>query len=165
MLEKFCNTTQIEPMTTPTNDISLVFHSDATGTDTGFQIHYSVVEGKLNTICTSGYSMHMSLKVFRDVVAHSPRATVNSVRQWRMVPIPKILCVIMSYDCQKTVAFRLRSEHSSWKMHQLACSTMSRYLKLSNFKFVKYILQWHKYLFLDLRRFIDWGPESWSLVR
>lgn len=45
MLEKFCNTTHPAPLTTPSNEATLHFHSDEDGTDVGFQIHYSVVEG------------------------------------------------------------------------------------------------------------------------
>lgn len=45
MIEKFCNTTHPEPLTSATNDLTLHFHSDEDGTDSGFQIHYSVVEG------------------------------------------------------------------------------------------------------------------------
>lgn len=45
VLEKFCNTSHPEPFVSPGHELSLHFHSDATNTDTGFQIHYSVVEG------------------------------------------------------------------------------------------------------------------------
>lgn len=45
ILAKFCNTTHIEPMTTPSNEVMLYFHSDEDSTDTGFQIHYTIVEG------------------------------------------------------------------------------------------------------------------------
>lgn len=45
LLEKFCNTSHPEPFTSPGNELALHFHSDADNTDTGFQIHYTVVEG------------------------------------------------------------------------------------------------------------------------
>lgn len=42
---KICNTTAVAPLTTPSNSVTLTFHSDSISTDAGFQIHYSVVEG------------------------------------------------------------------------------------------------------------------------
>lgn len=45
LLEKFCNTTHPEPLTSPSNELTLYFHSDSDGNDSGFQIHYSIVEG------------------------------------------------------------------------------------------------------------------------
>lgn len=45
LLEKFCNTTHPEPLTSPANELTLHFHTDTDGTDTGFQIHYSLIEG------------------------------------------------------------------------------------------------------------------------
>lgn len=45
LLEKFCNTTHPAPLTSPANELTLQFHSDEDGTDFGFQIHYSTVEG------------------------------------------------------------------------------------------------------------------------
>lgn len=45
LLEKFCNSTQPAPLLAPQNEVTLHFHSDGDSTDTGFQIHYSVVEG------------------------------------------------------------------------------------------------------------------------
>lgn len=45
LLEKFCNTSHPEPFVSPANELSLHFHSDADNTDTGFQIHYTVIEG------------------------------------------------------------------------------------------------------------------------
>lgn len=45
MLEKFCNTTHPEPLISPGNELTLHFHSDESETDTGFQIHYSLIEG------------------------------------------------------------------------------------------------------------------------
>lgn len=45
MIEKFCNTTHPPPLTSPANELTLQFHSDDDGTDSGFQIHYSLVEG------------------------------------------------------------------------------------------------------------------------
>lgn len=45
VLEKFCNTSHPAPFITPGHEAALHFHSDADSTDTGFQIHYSVVEG------------------------------------------------------------------------------------------------------------------------
>lgn len=45
LLNKFCNTTHVEPLTTPSNEVTLHFHSDEDSTDAGFQIHYTVVEG------------------------------------------------------------------------------------------------------------------------
>lgn len=44
-MSKFCNTSHVEPLTTPSNEATLFFHSDEDSTDAGFQIHYSVVEG------------------------------------------------------------------------------------------------------------------------
>lgn len=44
-LEKFCNTTTPDTYISPGNELTLKFHSDEEGTDTGFQIHYSIVEG------------------------------------------------------------------------------------------------------------------------
>lgn len=45
-LAKFCNTSHPEPLTTTYNEVTLHFHSDGDNSDAGFQIHYSVVEGK-----------------------------------------------------------------------------------------------------------------------
>lgn len=45
VLEKFCNTSHPEPFISPSNEIAVHFHSDADNTDTGFQIHYTIVEG------------------------------------------------------------------------------------------------------------------------
>ncbi|XP_059613843.1 cubilin homolog [Phlebotomus argentipes] len=45
LLEKFCNTSHPPPLTSPSNEITMFFHSDEDSTDNGFQIHYSVVEG------------------------------------------------------------------------------------------------------------------------
>lgn len=45
LLEKFCNTSHPAPLTTPSNEVTLRFHSDAELNDAGFQIHYSVIEG------------------------------------------------------------------------------------------------------------------------
>lgn len=44
-MSKFCNTTHPEPLTTPSNEAMLHFHSDEDSNDAGFQIHYSIVEG------------------------------------------------------------------------------------------------------------------------
>lgn len=45
VIEKYCNTSHPAPVTSATNEVSLHFHSDADSTDTGFQIHYTVIEG------------------------------------------------------------------------------------------------------------------------
>lgn len=45
LLQKFCNTSHPEPLTTPSNEVTLNFHSDADNNDAGFQVHYTVVEG------------------------------------------------------------------------------------------------------------------------
>lgn len=45
LLEKFCNTSHPAPLTTPSNEVTLHFHSDADLNDAGFQIHYTVIEG------------------------------------------------------------------------------------------------------------------------
>lgn len=45
LLVRFCNTSHPEPLTSTMNELTLHFHSDDIGTDAGFQIHYSVVEG------------------------------------------------------------------------------------------------------------------------
>lgn len=45
LLDKFCNTTHPEPLISPGNELTLHFHSDESGTDAGFQIHYSLIEG------------------------------------------------------------------------------------------------------------------------
>lgn len=45
ILEKFCNTSHPEPFVSPNHELALHFHSDDDNTDTGFQIHYTVVEG------------------------------------------------------------------------------------------------------------------------
>ncbi|GAB0086814.1 Cubilin [Sergentomyia squamirostris] len=45
LLSKYCSTTHPEPLTTPSNEVTLFFHSDEDSTDSGFQIHYSIVEG------------------------------------------------------------------------------------------------------------------------
>lgn len=44
-MEKFCNTTHPQPLTSTGNELTLHFHSDDDGNDAGFQIHYSVIEG------------------------------------------------------------------------------------------------------------------------
>lgn len=44
-LMRFCNTSHPEPLTSGSNELLLHFHSDGIGTDAGFQIHYTVVEG------------------------------------------------------------------------------------------------------------------------
>ncbi|KAG4066297.1 hypothetical protein HA402_000521 [Bradysia odoriphaga] len=45
LLNKYCNTSHPEPLTTPENHAVVTFHSDEAGTDAGFQIHYTIVEG------------------------------------------------------------------------------------------------------------------------
>ncbi|KAJ6642438.1 Cubilin like, partial [Pseudolycoriella hygida] len=45
LLQDFCNTSHPKPFTTPGNYAVVKFHSDETGSDAGFQIHYTVVEG------------------------------------------------------------------------------------------------------------------------
>lgn len=45
LLEKFCNTSHPEPLISPANELALHFHSDESGGDAGFQIHYSTIEG------------------------------------------------------------------------------------------------------------------------
>lgn len=45
LLAQFCNTSHPSPLITPGNTATVHFHSDADSTDTGFQVHYSVVEG------------------------------------------------------------------------------------------------------------------------
>lgn len=46
LLNKFCNTSHPEPLTTPYHHAVVEFHSDDSGTDGGFQIHYTVIEGR-----------------------------------------------------------------------------------------------------------------------
>ncbi|XP_029168402.1 cubilin-like [Nylanderia fulva] len=41
----YCNHTRPPPLITPSSEATVHFHSDATGQDSGFQIHYSTVEG------------------------------------------------------------------------------------------------------------------------
>ncbi|KAK2582771.1 hypothetical protein KPH14_005036 [Odynerus spinipes] len=45
LLGLYCNHSRPGPLTVPDNTVELVFHSDSSGQDAGFQIHYSVVEG------------------------------------------------------------------------------------------------------------------------
>lgn len=45
LLEKFCNTSHPEPLTSAANELTLHFHSDEADNDNGFQIHYSTIEG------------------------------------------------------------------------------------------------------------------------
>ncbi|KAJ6643395.1 Cubilin like, partial [Pseudolycoriella hygida] len=45
LLKKFCNTSRPEPLTILGNRVVVQFHSDETGSDAGFQIHYTVIEG------------------------------------------------------------------------------------------------------------------------
>ncbi|XP_031624566.1 cubilin homolog [Contarinia nasturtii] len=45
LLEKYCSTMHPQPLTSPDNTLTLHFHSDGDSTDSGFQIHYSIVEG------------------------------------------------------------------------------------------------------------------------
>lgn len=45
LIERFCNRSNPIPLTTPSNSLTIYFHSDGEGSDSGFQIHYSVVEG------------------------------------------------------------------------------------------------------------------------
>uniref|UniRef100_A0A0P6JSL8 Putative fibrillin n=1 Tax=Aedes aegypti TaxID=7159 RepID=A0A0P6JSL8_AEDAE len=45
VLKKYCNTSHPEPLVTPGNEATVYFHSDEDGTDSGFQISYSVIEG------------------------------------------------------------------------------------------------------------------------
>ncbi|XP_058980023.1 cubilin homolog [Musca domestica] len=44
MVEKFCNSSHPQPLLLPTNEANVVFHSDNIGSDTGFQIFYSLEE-------------------------------------------------------------------------------------------------------------------------
>ncbi|KAI4498132.1 hypothetical protein M0802_006618 [Mischocyttarus mexicanus] len=44
-LGRYCNHSRPGPLTASGNDIMLYFHSDSSGQDAGFQIHYSTVEG------------------------------------------------------------------------------------------------------------------------
>lgn len=44
-MEKFCNTSHPEPLTSTSNELTLHFHSDNDGNDMGFQIHYSTIGG------------------------------------------------------------------------------------------------------------------------
>lgn len=44
-MEKFCNTSHPEPLTSTSNELTLHFHSDNDGNDMGFQIHYSAIGG------------------------------------------------------------------------------------------------------------------------
>lgn len=72
LLEKFCNTSHPAPLTTTSNEATLHFHSDEAGTDAGFQIHYSVVDGKI--VLFINYKIlkfvFLVFQVFLDVVAH-----------------------------------------------------------------------------------------------
>ncbi|XP_075164329.1 cubilin [Haematobia irritans] len=43
-IEKFCNSMAPQPLVLPTNEASITFHSDNIGSDTGFQIFYSLEE-------------------------------------------------------------------------------------------------------------------------
>lgn len=45
LLEKFCNTSHPEPLSSTSNELTLQFHSDGDSSDMGFQIHYTVVDG------------------------------------------------------------------------------------------------------------------------
>nr|XP_040240535.2 cubilin homolog [Anopheles coluzzii] len=45
LLAKYCNTSHPPPLITPSNEATVHFHSDESGNDAGFQIHYAVVEG------------------------------------------------------------------------------------------------------------------------
>lgn len=47
LLHKYCNTSHPEPLTSPDNHVVVYFHSDEAGSDAGFQIHYTVIEGKI----------------------------------------------------------------------------------------------------------------------
>lgn len=44
-LVRYCNTSHPEPLTSSGSALVVHFHSDGIGTDTGFQIHYSAIEG------------------------------------------------------------------------------------------------------------------------
>ncbi|XP_073838257.1 cubilin [Musca autumnalis] len=44
VVEKFCNSSHPQPLLLPTNEANVIFHSDNIGTDTGFQIFYSLEE-------------------------------------------------------------------------------------------------------------------------
>ncbi|XP_076174105.1 cubilin isoform X2 [Ptiloglossa arizonensis] len=50
----YCNHTRPPPLIVPTSEAVLHFHSDSAGQDSGFQIHYSTVEGI--TGCSSVYT-------------------------------------------------------------------------------------------------------------
>lgn len=41
----YCNHTHPPPLITPASGANVHFHSDSSGQDVGFQIHYSIVEG------------------------------------------------------------------------------------------------------------------------
>lgn len=43
-LAKYCSSGQPAPLLLPTHQAEILFHSDADGSDTGFQLHYSVEE-------------------------------------------------------------------------------------------------------------------------
>ncbi|KAH8420258.1 hypothetical protein KR009_008365, partial [Drosophila setifemur] len=43
-LAKYCSSGQPAPLLLPTHEAEILFHSDAEGSDTGFQLHYSVEE-------------------------------------------------------------------------------------------------------------------------
>lgn len=43
-LAKYCSSGQPAPLLLPTHEARILFHSDAEGTDTGFQLHYSAEE-------------------------------------------------------------------------------------------------------------------------
>lgn len=45
LLDKFCNTSHPEPLSSSSNELTLHFHSDGDSNDMGFQIHYTVVDG------------------------------------------------------------------------------------------------------------------------
>ncbi|XP_014605735.1 PREDICTED: cubilin-like [Polistes canadensis] len=45
ILGRYCNHSRPGPLTAPGNEVTLYFHSDSSGQDAGFQIHYSTVEG------------------------------------------------------------------------------------------------------------------------
>lgn len=55
LLNKFCNTSHPEPLTTPDNHATVHFHSDEHASDAGFQIHYTIVEGNLQLAIPTSY--------------------------------------------------------------------------------------------------------------
>ncbi|XP_061386037.1 cubilin homolog [Musca vetustissima] len=44
VVEKFCNSSHPQPLLLPTNEANVIFHSDNVGSDSGFQIFYSLEE-------------------------------------------------------------------------------------------------------------------------